>query len=498
MNPATFLRSLGPKPWKTALPRAGDPPARRPLRREPDALPALLPVPGDPEAAPDDVLRALPRVAARDRARHRASTTSASSRTTGSSRPSARGGSAGRCGATGWRSRSSRTSSSSAARARPDPGGDHLRPRPHRDGRSRRSRRCSISTGRDGITWGDVYRRTSASGRTTTSRRPTSSMHDAPLRRLRGRAHASRSSAAAAAGLRLRAQVLARVQPARRARRDLGHRARRVHRPRAEPRPRGRAALPRAAAGEGSMPRLLFEIGCEELPAAACMEAALQLPELVARAPRRAAARALHRPAPARVPCRRARADRGRVDQGPAGEPAREGGGRLREALRRQRRRPDAARRLPRLEVPGRPIAEVLPERLAAIVTRAAVRRSRWTGARASGSRGRCAGCARSSTTDDRCCARARAERRLLLRASPVASGAGRDPDRGRLSRHAARGRRRAGSRSALRADRAPGSTRSGRGATRSASSTRSSTSSRRRTCRRARSTSASCGCPSA
>jgi len=28
------------------------------------------------------------------------------------------------------------------------------------------------------------------------------------------------------------------------------------------------------------MPRLLFEIGCEELPAAACMEAALQLPEL--------------------------------------------------------------------------------------------------------------------------------------------------------------------------------------------------------------------------
>src|SRR5258708_32997850 len=30
-----------------------------------------------------------------------------------------------------------------------------------------------------------------------------------------------------------------------------------------------------------SMPRLLFEIGCEELPAAACMEAGLQLPELV-------------------------------------------------------------------------------------------------------------------------------------------------------------------------------------------------------------------------
>src|SRR5262245_52765099 len=28
------------------------------------------------------------------------------------------------------------------------------------------------------------------------------------------------------------------------------------------------------------MPQLLFEIGCEELPAAACVEAGLQLPEL--------------------------------------------------------------------------------------------------------------------------------------------------------------------------------------------------------------------------
>ncbi len=50
------------------------------------------------------------------------------------------------------------------------------------------------------------------------------------------------------------------------------------------------------------MRRLLFEIGVEELPAAACIEAALQLPELVARAPRREADGALHRPAPARVP----------------------------------------------------------------------------------------------------------------------------------------------------------------------------------------------------
>ena len=70
MNPATFLRSLGPEAVEDRVPRAGDPPAGRPLRREPDALPALLPVPGDPEAAAGGRARALPRVAARDRPRH--------------------------------------------------------------------------------------------------------------------------------------------------------------------------------------------------------------------------------------------------------------------------------------------------------------------------------------------------------------------------------------------------------------------------------------------
>ena len=35
MNPATFLRCLGPRPWKTALRRARHPAARRALRRKP-------------------------------------------------------------------------------------------------------------------------------------------------------------------------------------------------------------------------------------------------------------------------------------------------------------------------------------------------------------------------------------------------------------------------------------------------------------------------------
>ena len=49
-NPATFLRVLGPKPWRTAYVEPSIRPDRRPLRREPVPLPALLPVPGDPEA----------------------------------------------------------------------------------------------------------------------------------------------------------------------------------------------------------------------------------------------------------------------------------------------------------------------------------------------------------------------------------------------------------------------------------------------------------------
>jgi glycyl-tRNA synthetase beta chain len=116
------------------------------------------------------------------------------------------------------------------------------------------------------------------------------------------------------------------------------------------------------------MPSLLFEIGCEELPAAACVEAGLQLPELAREhlgvvpdelyiGPRRLAF-------PARVPEHTA-------DEWVKGPP---------EALRDK-----AAAGFARkhgasvadltvrdgflgLEVPGQPIAEVLPERLAALV----------------------------------------------------------------------------------------------------------------------------------
>ena len=55
-NPATFLRCLGPDPWKTAYVEPSIRPFGRALRREPVPVPALLPVPGVLKPAPEDVL----------------------------------------------------------------------------------------------------------------------------------------------------------------------------------------------------------------------------------------------------------------------------------------------------------------------------------------------------------------------------------------------------------------------------------------------------------
>ena len=87
----------------------------RPLRREPEPAAALLPVPGDPEAEPARPAGPLPASRSTPSASIRRCTTSASSRTTGRSRRSAPGGSAGSAGATAWRCRSSPTSSRSPA-----------------------------------------------------------------------------------------------------------------------------------------------------------------------------------------------------------------------------------------------------------------------------------------------------------------------------------------------------------------------------------------------
>ncbi|MBA3842854.1 MAG: glycine--tRNA ligase subunit beta [Actinobacteria bacterium] len=116
------------------------------------------------------------------------------------------------------------------------------------------------------------------------------------------------------------------------------------------------------------MPKLLFEIGCEELPAAACMEAGLQLPEL-SRAHLGASPEELFiGPRRLAFPVTVAEHTDDEWIKGPP------------EALR-EKAAPGFAKRYGvavddltlrdgflGLEVPGRPIAEVLPERLAEIV----------------------------------------------------------------------------------------------------------------------------------
>ncbi len=116
------------------------------------------------------------------------------------------------------------------------------------------------------------------------------------------------------------------------------------------------------------MPQLLLEIGCEELPAAACVEAALQLPELARQhleatpdalyvGPRRLAF-------PAELPERTS-------DEWVKGPPEQM---RAKAAAGFARRHGvDESALTVRdgflgVDVPGRPMAEVLPERLAAIV----------------------------------------------------------------------------------------------------------------------------------
>ena len=60
---ATFLRALGPEPWKAAYVQPSRRPEGRPLRREPEPAAALLPVPGRAQAGAGEHPRSLPRLA---------------------------------------------------------------------------------------------------------------------------------------------------------------------------------------------------------------------------------------------------------------------------------------------------------------------------------------------------------------------------------------------------------------------------------------------------
>ena len=102
------------------------------------------------------------------------------------------------------------------------------------------------------------------------------------------------------------------------------------------------------------MATVLIEIGCEELPASACREAEAAAAGALPAADRsRAEPRPDHAAAARAARRGRARADAGRVGQGPAGGDAGEGRRGIRQAPRRRGRGARGARRLPRGRVSG-------------------------------------------------------------------------------------------------------------------------------------------------
>ena len=137
-----------------------------------------------------------------------------------------------------------------------------------------------------GVTWGDVYREYERQWSIYNFEVADTDALQQHFRDHEARVRALPRGRRAARGLRPGAEVLARLQPARRARRHLGDRSRRLHRPRAQPRAPRRAGARRdgRAAGRGGdrrMSTFLIEIGCEELPATHCEAALAQAGPLV-------------------------------------------------------------------------------------------------------------------------------------------------------------------------------------------------------------------------
>ena len=99
------------------------------------------------------------------------------------------------------------------------------------------------------LTYGDVYHQNEVEQSTYNFERSNAPRLAELVRVPRGRGEAPARSAAAAARLRNDPEGRAHVQPARRARRDLGHRARSLHRSASAPFAAGRAGLRRVARG---------------------------------------------------------------------------------------------------------------------------------------------------------------------------------------------------------------------------------------------------------
>ena len=222
-----------PRAVERGLRAALAPAEGRPLRREPEPPAALLPVPGGAEA----LARRHPGPAIWSRCRRsastRTSTTSASSRTTGSRPRSAPGVWAGRCGSTAWRSRSSPTSRKSAA----SPASRCSARSPTASSASRctcRARRTSSTwCGPTGCTYGDVYHQNEVEQSRYNFELANTEMLFRHFNEFESEAKRLIEAQCVLPAYEMVLQVLAHLQPARCARRHLGHRARGLHRPRA-------------------------------------------------------------------------------------------------------------------------------------------------------------------------------------------------------------------------------------------------------------------------
>ncbi len=240
---ATFLRALGPEPWKAAYVQPSRRPGR-PLRPEPEPAAALLPVPGGAEAGSQRHPGAVPGFAAGaglrpDRQRH-----PLRGRRLGE--PDARllgpglGGLAERHGSDAVHL----FPAGRRHRLQADHRRDHVRAGAAGDVPAGRRQRLPAEMDRHA----ELRRRLPAERDRAEHLQLRAQRRGLPAARpryARGAVAAPDGAAARAAGLRAAPEGGAHLQPARRARRDQRDRARRLHRPHPQPRPFGREELPR-------------------------------------------------------------------------------------------------------------------------------------------------------------------------------------------------------------------------------------------------------------
>ena len=272
-NPATFLRVLGPEPWRAAYVEPSIRPDDGRYGENPYRFQQHYQYQVHPEARARRRAGPVPRLARARSGSTRASTTCGSSRTTGRA-PTLGAWGLGLGGVDGRDGDHPVHLLPAGRRHRPRPGvgRDHLRPRAARDVPAGRPPRPRHGVGRRASRWADVYaRQASASSRPTTTSWPTPTMLARHFDD-----HEAEAGRCLEAGLPLPAYD--HVLKCSHAFNLLDSRRAIAVTDRAAYILRMRRLTQAVAAAHSSrrrppaMPDLLVEIGCEELPAAHCRD----------------------------------------------------------------------------------------------------------------------------------------------------------------------------------------------------------------------------------